>query len=57
MADRRDRRTIIARDVGALALAVLALAVLSRDTDTLDLGGILAIVFLTGVAAASSGRP
>jgi MFS family permease len=50
-ADRRDRRSIIAVTSGALALAVLALAFISRDTHATSLVGILAIVFLTGVAS------
>ena len=51
MADRRDRRTIIVVTSGALAVAVLVLAFISRDTRDTTLPAILAVVFLTGVAS------
>ena len=51
LADRRDRRTIIAMTSAGLALAVLGLAFVSRETHGTTLVAILAIVFLTGVAS------
>ncbi len=50
-ADRRDRRSIIAVTSGSLALAVLVLAFISRDTHATTIVGILAVVFVTGVAS------
>jgi MFS family permease len=51
IADRRDRRSIILVTGALLAVGALALAGLSLQPETLGLGGILAVVFLIGVAA------
>ena len=51
VADRRDRRSIIIVTGSLLVVGTLALALLSLDPSTLGLGGILAVVFLIGVAA------
>jgi MFS family permease len=51
VADRRDRRSIIVLTGIALTLGALALAWLSLDPDNVAFGGILAVVFLIGVAA------
>lgn len=51
VADRRDRRAIILVTGSLLVVGTLALALLSLDPATLGLGGILAVVFLIGVAA------
>jgi MFS family permease len=51
IADRRDRRSIILITGALLAVGALALAILSLDPHTLGLAGILAVVFLVGVAA------
>lgn len=51
LADRRDRRSIILITGALLALGTLILAVISLDPDAVGLLGILAVVFLIGVAA------
>ena len=51
VADRRDRRSIILVTGAFLILGALALAFLSLEPDAVGLGGILAVVFLIGVAA------
>ncbi len=51
LADRRDRRSIILVTGSLLVVGTLALALISLDPATLGLGGILAVVFLIGVAA------
>lgn len=51
VADRRDRRTIVALTSTLLAVEVLVLAFISRDTHDTTLPAILAVVFLTGVAS------
>ncbi len=51
VADRRDRRTIIVITSAGLALAVLALALVSVEAGGTTLLAILAIVFLTGIAS------
>jgi MFS family permease len=50
VADRRDRRSVILVTGSLLALGALALALMSLD-DGIGLLGILAVVFLIGVAA------
>ena len=50
-ADRRDRRSIILVAGSLVALGVLALAVMSLDPAGISFVGILAVVFLIGVAA------
>ncbi len=51
LADRRDRRTIIAVTSGALALLVLVLAFVSLEDQGTELLPIMVVVFLTGVAS------
>jgi MFS family permease len=51
VADRRDRRTIIVLTGIALVVGALVLAWLSLDSANVALGGLLAVVFLIGVAA------
>ena len=51
VADRRDRRTIIIVTGSVLVAGTLALTLLSLEPSTLGLAGILAVVFLIGVAA------
>lgn len=51
VADRRDRRSIIVITGALLALGVLALMLMSLDPAGISLAGILAVVFLIGVAA------
>ena len=50
-ADRYDRRAIILVTGSLLVVGALVLALLSLDPDTVGLVGILAVVFLIGVAA------
>ena len=51
VADRRDRRSVILVTGVLLALGTLALAIMSLQPESIGLGGILAVVFLIGVAA------
>jgi MFS family permease len=51
VADRRDRRSIIVITGTLLALGVLVLMLMSLDPAGISLAGILAVVFLIGVAA------
>jgi len=51
VADRRDRRSIIIVTAGLLVLGTLALALMSLDPASISLPGILAVVFIIGVAA------
>ena len=51
LADRRDRRQIIIFATIALVVAALALAFISRPESGLGLAAILAVIFLTGIAA------
>jgi MFS family permease len=51
VADRRDRRSVIIVTGVLLALGTLALAIMSLQPESIGLGGILAVVFLIGVAA------
>jgi MFS family permease len=51
VADRRDRRSIIVLTGVALVIGATILAVLSLDPENVALPGILAVVFLVGVAA------
>jgi MFS family permease len=51
VAVRYDRRAIILLAGVALSIGALALAALSFDTEAIGLAGILAVVFLIGVAA------
>jgi MFS family permease len=51
VADRRDRRSIILLTGVALIVGAMALAWLSLDAQNVALGGVLAVVFLIGVAA------
>jgi MFS family permease len=51
VADRRDRRSIIIVTGSVLVAGTLALTLLSLEPSTLGLAGILAVVFLIGVAA------
>jgi len=51
IADRRDRRSIIIVTAGLLVLGTLALALMSLDPASISLPGILAVVFIIGVAA------
>jgi MFS family permease len=51
VADRRDRRSIILVTGAVLVLGALALAVMSVEPSTLGLAGILAVVFIIGIAA------
>ncbi len=50
IADRQDRRTIILVTSALLVIGALALAAMSLQPETLGLAGILAVVFLVGVA-------
>jgi MFS family permease len=51
LADRRDRRSIVLVATGALVASALALAWISRPESGLGLAAILAVIFVTGVAA------
>ncbi|HZW01786.1 MAG TPA: MFS transporter [Candidatus Deferrimicrobium sp.] len=51
IADRRDRRSVILVTGVLLALGTLALAIMSLQPESIGLGGILAVVFVIGVAA------
>lgn len=51
VADRRDRRSIILLTGSLLALGTLALALLSANPAGIGLAGILAIIFVIGIAA------
>ena len=51
VADRRDRRSIVLVTGSLLALGALVLALISVTGDTASFAGILAVVFLVGVAA------
>jgi MFS family permease len=51
VADRYDRRGIILATSALLSVGALVLALMSLQPETLGLGGILAVVFLIGVAA------
>jgi len=51
LADRRDRRTIIAITAALTALGTLVLAGIALDPGRVGLPGILAVVFLVGIAA------
>jgi MFS family permease len=51
LADRRDRRAIVLVTGSLLGLGALALALISVTGDTASFAGILAVVFLVGVAA------
>jgi MFS family permease len=51
VADRHDRRSIILATGVALAVGALVLAAISLDPDAVGFAGILAVVFLVGVAA------
>ncbi len=51
VADHRDRRSIILITGSMVALGILALMVLSLDPGGISLVGILAVVFLTGIAS------
>ena len=51
LADRRDRRTIVLVATGALVISALGLAFISRPESGLGLPAILAVIFVTGVAA------
>src|SRR5689334_3420479 len=51
LADRRDRKTIIVIFQLVTAAAILALAAISTDPERFGLGGIFAVIFVTGAAA------
>jgi MFS family permease len=51
VADRRDRRSIVLVTGSLLALGALALAVMSLTGDGISFAGILAVIFLIGIAA------
>ncbi len=51
LADRRDRRTIIAVTAALTALGTLILAAIALDPALVGLPGILVVVFLVGIAA------
>jgi len=51
VADRRDRRSIILLTGSLLALGALALALMSLDPAGISFLGILAVIFLIGIAA------
>jgi MFS family permease len=52
IADRRDRRTIYVISQSSTVVSILGLALLSIDPSRFGFAGILAVIFVTGVASA-----